>query len=30
MGSIDRDRLMAASRRLGKSEYGRYLAALAE
>jgi glucose-1-phosphate thymidylyltransferase len=30
MGYIDRDRLMAASRWLGKSEYGRYLAALAE
>src|SRR5690348_10784314 len=30
MGYIDRDRLMAAARRLGKSEYGRYLAALAE
>jgi glucose-1-phosphate thymidylyltransferase len=30
MGYIDRDRLMAAARRLGKSEYGRYLAALPE
>ena len=30
MGYIDRDRLMAASRRLGKSEYGRYLAVIAE
>jgi glucose-1-phosphate thymidylyltransferase len=30
MGFIDRDRLMLAARRLGKSEYGRYLAALAE
>src|SRR4051794_31006866 len=30
MGYIDRDRLMAASRQLGKSEYGRYLAVIAE
>jgi glucose-1-phosphate thymidylyltransferase len=30
MGYIDRDKLMAASRRLGKSEYGKYLANLLE
>ena len=30
MGYIDRDHLMAAARRLEKSEYGRYLAALPE
>ena len=30
MGYIDRDHLLAAARRLGKSEYGRYLAALPE
>jgi glucose-1-phosphate thymidylyltransferase len=30
MGYIDRDHLMIAARRLGKSEYGRYLAALPE
>jgi glucose-1-phosphate thymidylyltransferase len=30
MGYIDRNRLMAAARRLDKSEYGRYLAALPE
>jgi glucose-1-phosphate thymidylyltransferase len=30
MGYIDRDRLMMAARRLGKSEYGRYLANLPE
>jgi glucose-1-phosphate thymidylyltransferase len=30
MGYIDRDHLMIAAQRLGKSEYGRYLAALPE
>jgi glucose-1-phosphate thymidylyltransferase len=30
MGYIDRDRLLAAARWLGKSEYGRYLATLSE
>ncbi|MGD9616510.1 MAG: glucose-1-phosphate thymidylyltransferase RfbA [Alphaproteobacteria bacterium] len=30
MGYIDRDRLQAAARRLDRSDYGRYLAALAE
>jgi glucose-1-phosphate thymidylyltransferase len=30
MGYIDRDHLMAAARQFGKSEYGRYLAALPE
>ncbi len=30
MGYIDRDRLLAHARHLGKSEYGRYLEALAE
>jgi glucose-1-phosphate thymidylyltransferase len=30
MGYIDRDRLMEAARRFGRSEYGRYLAALPE
>jgi glucose-1-phosphate thymidylyltransferase len=30
MGYIDRNRLMVAAQRLGKSEYGRYLAALPE
>ena len=30
MGYIDRDRLSAAARRLGNSEYARYLATLPE